>query len=246
SNDSTLVVQSTLITFELVALISLNFQKLFIYRGFSLFMATDESSSEMVQLETKSKQQTRSANNRVFKIVVLGDGGVGKSALTLQFVSHSFFENHDPTIEDSYQQQAVIDGQVALLDILDTAGQMEFTAMRDQYMRAGEGFIICYSITDRRSFEEALEYYKLVSKVRNCDHVPIVLVGNKYDLEQHRKVSTEEGQVLAHRYACPFFETSAALRLFVDDIFHALIREIREIRGCDKAISTRKKRVRMS
>ncbi|GBP27289.1 GTP-binding protein Rit2 [Eumeta japonica] len=61
---------------------------------------------------------------RVYKIVVLGDGGVGKSAVTLQFVSHSFLDYHDPTIEDSYQQQAVIDGEPALLDILDTAGQV--------------------------------------------------------------------------------------------------------------------------
>nr|XP_027224832.1 GTP-binding protein Rit2-like [Penaeus vannamei] len=102
-------------------------------------------------------QQTRNGT-KVFRIVVLGEGGVGKSALTLQFVSHSFLEYHDPTIEDAYQRQAVIDGEPALLDILDTAGQIEFTAMRDQYMRCGEGFLICYSLTDRRSFEEVAEH----------------------------------------------------------------------------------------
>ncbi|XP_046404186.1 GTP-binding protein Rit2 isoform X2 [Ischnura elegans] len=124
---------------------------------------------------------------RVYRIVVLGDGGVGKSALTLQFVSHSFLEYHDPTIEDAYQQQAVIDGEAALLDILDTAGQVEFTAMRDQYMRCGEGFMICYSVTDRHSFQEALEYRKLISRVRATDDIPLVLVGNKFDLQHQRK-----------------------------------------------------------
>ncbi|VEN54598.1 unnamed protein product, partial [Callosobruchus maculatus] len=101
------------------------------------------------------------------------------SAVTLQFVSHSFLDYHDPTIEDSYQQQAVIDGEPALLDILDTAGQVEFTAMRDQYMRCGEGFLICYSVTDRHSFQEALEYKKLIQKVRASEDTPLVLVGKQ-------------------------------------------------------------------
>lgn len=67
--------------------------------------------------------------------------------------------------------------------------QPEFTAMREQYMRKGEGFIICYSITDRRSFEEAITYKNLIDRVRNREDIPIVIVGNKCDLEQMRKVS---------------------------------------------------------
>lgn len=91
--------------------------------------------------------------------------------------------------EDSYQQQAVIDGEAALLDILDTAGQVEFTAMRDQYMRCGEGFIICYSVTDRHSFQEASEYRKLITRVRLTEDIPLVLVANKLDLQSQRKVN---------------------------------------------------------
>ncbi|CAH0552153.1 unnamed protein product [Brassicogethes aeneus] len=174
-----------------------------------------------------SNQDKTRSGVRVYKIVVLGDGGVGKSAVTLQFVSHSFLDYHDPTIEDSYQQQAVIDGEPALLDILDTAGQVEFTAMRDQYMRCGEGFLICYSVTDRHSFQEALEYRKLIQKVRATEDTPLVLVGNKFDLQMQRKVSTDEGKSLARQFGCPFYETSAALRTYVDDAFHTLVREIR-------------------
>ncbi|XP_033634463.1 GTP-binding protein Rit1-like [Asterias rubens] len=184
--------------------------------------ASDRDSESLMEGAVMTK-----SGMRVYKIVLLGQGGVGKSALTLQFVTHSFLEYHDPTIEDAYQQQAVIDGEVGLLDILDTAGQAEFTAMRDQYMRGGEGFIICYSITDRRSFLEASEFKKVIERVRNTDEVPVVLVGNKYDLEQRRVVSTEEGQALAREFSCPFFETSAALRHFVDDVFYTLVREIR-------------------
>jgi len=67
--------------------------------------------------------------------------------------------------------------------------------MREQYMRTGEGFIICYSVTDRRSFEEATAYKRLVDRVRNSDDVPIVLVGNKCDLQLERQVNVKRSEV---------------------------------------------------
>lgn len=178
-------------------------------------------------MSSQSTANSSSKGIRVYKVVILGDGGVGKSALVIQFVCHRFLEYHDPTIEDAYQQQARIDGEPAQLDILDTAGQPEFTAMREQYMRKGEGFIICYSITDRRSFEEAITYKNLIDRVRNREDIPIVIVGNKCDLEHMRKVSSDEGSSLACQFGCPFYETSAVLRQCVDDVFHGLVREIR-------------------
>ncbi|XP_059836039.1 GTP-binding protein Rit1-like [Hypanus sabinus] len=165
---------------------------------------------------------------REYKIVMLGAGGVGKSAMTMQFISHRFLDYHDPTIEDAYKTRVRIDDESAHLDILDTAGQAEFTAMRDQYMRGGEGFIICYSITDRRSFQEAVEFKQLIYRVRHTYDIPVVLVGNKSDLGSLRQVSKEEGAVLAREFNCPFFETSAALRYYIDDVFHSMVREIRQ------------------
>ncbi|XP_053906689.1 GTP-binding protein Rit1 isoform X2 [Cuculus canorus] len=147
---------------------------------------------------------------REYKLVMLGDGGVGKSAMTLQFICHRFPEDHDPTIEDAYKVQMRIDDEPATLDILDTAGQAEFTAMREQYMRVGEGFIICYSITDRHSFHEVRQFKHLIYRVRHTEDIPVVLVGNKSDLAQQRQVSKEEGSALAEEFNCPFFETSAA------------------------------------
>ncbi|XP_010149351.1 PREDICTED: GTP-binding protein Rit2, partial [Eurypyga helias] len=88
---------------------------------------------------------------------------------------------------DAYKTQVRIDDEPAYLDILDTAGQAEFTAMRDQYMRGGEGFIICYSITDRQSFQEAAEFKELIYHVRHTYDIPLVLVGNKIDLEEFRQ-----------------------------------------------------------
>ncbi|XP_030638974.1 GTP-binding protein Rit1-like [Chanos chanos] len=146
----------------------------------------------------------------------------------MQFISHRFPEDHDPTIEDAYKTQIRIDNEAANLDILDTAGQVEFTAMRDQYMRAGEGFIISYSITDRRSFQEARQLKQLIYRVRHTVDTPLVLVGNKSDLAQLRQVSIEEGKRLAEEFQCPFFETSAALRYYIDEVFATLVRQIRQ------------------
>ena len=91
---------------------------------------------------------------REYKIVVLGSGGVGKSALTVQFVQGIFVEKYDPTIEDSYRKQVEVDGQQCMLEILDTAGTEQFTAMRDLYMKNGQGFVLAYSITAQSTFND--------------------------------------------------------------------------------------------
>ncbi len=99
----------------------------------------------------------------------------------------------DPTIEDSYRKQVTIDDETCLLDILDTAGQEEYSAMRDQYMRTGQGFILVYAITSRSSFDEIVTFREQIKRVKDKDKVPMVLVGNKCDLEPERQVTTAEG-----------------------------------------------------
>ncbi|KAI8091423.1 ras-like protein 3 [Gilbertella persicaria] len=166
---------------------------------------------------------------REYKIVIVGGGGVGKSALTIQFIQSHFVDEYDPTIEDSYRKQCVIDEETALLDVLDTAGQEEYSAMREQYMRNGEGFILVYSITSRLSFEEVNTFYQQIRRVKDRDFFPMVLVGNKCDLESDRQVSSQEGRDLAKSFACPFIETSAKQRVHVDDAFYEVVREIRRM-----------------
>ncbi len=85
----------------------------------------------------------------------------------------------------------MIDDEVALLDVLDTAGQEEYSAMREQYMRTGEGFLLVYSITSRQSFEEIMTFQQQILRVKDKDYFPIILVGNKCDLEGERQVSKQ-------------------------------------------------------
>uniref|UniRef100_T1J738 small monomeric GTPase n=1 Tax=Strigamia maritima TaxID=126957 RepID=T1J738_STRMM len=171
-----------------------------------------------------------------YKLVVVGAGGVGKSALTIQLIQNHFVDEYDPTIEDSYRKQVVIDGETCLLDILDTAGQEEYSAMRDQYMRTGEGFLLVFAVNNGKSFEDINTYREQIKRVKDADEVPMVLVGNKCDLPT-RNVDMKQAAEVAKNYGIPFIETSAKTRMGVDDAFYTLVREIRkdkEQKGKDK------------
>jgi GTPase KRas protein len=163
-----------------------------------------------------------------YKIVICGGGGVGKSALTIQYIQNHFIEEYDPTIEDSYRKQCVIDDEVCIVDILDTAGQEEYSAMQDQYMRTGEGFMLVYSITSMQSYNELFAIHdKIKRNKEGIDKIPVVIVGNKCDLEDQREVSPSGQNFLPFILNVPFFETSAKIRFNVDNAFEHLIREIR-------------------
>ncbi|CAH0562449.1 unnamed protein product [Brassicogethes aeneus] len=163
---------------------------------------------------------------REYKIVVLGSGGVGKSALTVQFVQGIFVEKYDPTIEDSYRKQVEVDGQQCMLEILDTAGTEQFTAMRDLYMKNGQGFVLVYSITAQSTFNDLQDLREQILRVKDTDDVPMVLVGNKCDLEEERVVGKEQGTNLARQFNCAFMETSAKAKINVYEVFFDLVRQI--------------------
>ncbi|VDN04281.1 unnamed protein product [Thelazia callipaeda] len=113
---------------------------------------------------------------REYKIVVLGSGGVGKSALTVQFVQGIFVEKYDPTIEDSYRKQVEVDGQQCMLEILDTAGTEQFTAMRDLYMKNGQGFILVYSITAQTTFSDLTDLREQILRVKDTEEVEFAFI----------------------------------------------------------------------
>eukprot|EP00005_Dracoamoeba_jomungandri_P005463 CAMPEP_0174260340 /NCGR_PEP_ID=MMETSP0439-20130205/9651_1 /TAXON_ID=0 /ORGANISM="Stereomyxa ramosa, Strain Chinc5" /LENGTH=185 /DNA_ID=CAMNT_0015344563 /DNA_START=56 /DNA_END=614 /DNA_ORIENTATION=- len=162
----------------------------------------------------------------LYKITVLGQGAVGKTAITIRLCSNHFVEYYDPTIENSYRRQVVIDGEVAVLDVLDTAGQDEYSALRAQWIRSGEGFVIMYSITAHRTFEFVEMFRNLILESKDLppeELPPTVLIGNKCDLEDEREVSTVEGEDLAKKCGTLFFETSAKDHINVEESFFALV-----------------------
>jgi len=163
---------------------------------------------------------------REYKIVVLGSGGVGKSALTVQFVQGIFVEKYDPTIEDSYRKQVEVDGQQCMLEILDTAGTEQFTAMRDLYMKNGQGFVLVYSITAQSTFNDLTDLREQILRVKDTEDVPMILVGNKCDLEDERVVGKDQGYNLSKNFQCAYLESSAKAKINVNEIFYDLVRQI--------------------
>ena len=139
-----------------------------------------------------------------------------------------FVDEYDPTIEDSYRKQCVVDDEPAMLDVLDTAGQEEYSAMREQYMRSGEGFICVYAVNSMSSYEEIQTFHQQILRVKDCDNIPITLVANKCDLESEREVSMIEGKKLAKSWGCNFLEVSARYNINVDEVFYSLVRSIKE------------------
>ncbi|KXJ87638.1 ras family-domain-containing protein [Microdochium bolleyi] len=184
----------------------------------------------------------------LYKLVVLGDGGVGKTALTIQLCLQHFVETYDPTIEDSYRKQVVIDGAACMLEVLDTAGQEEYTALRDQWIRDGEGFVLVYSISSRSSFSRIKRFHHQIQRVKEscsaspsypgspitaaapASSVPIMLVGNKSDRSTEREVSTQEGHALARELGCEFVEASAKACINVEKAFYDVVRILRRQR----------------
>ncbi|OJD20525.1 hypothetical protein ACJ73_08141 [Blastomyces percursus] len=189
---------------------------------------------------------------KLYKLVVLGDGGVGKTALTIQLCLNHFVETYDPTIEDSYRKQVVIDQQACMLEVLDTAGQEEYTALRDQWIRDGEGFVLVYSITSRSSFTRIQKFHHQIQLVKESASsgsptgasylgspisspppgmkVPVMLVGNKSDKAIERAVSSQEGSALAKELGCDFVEASAKNCINVEKAFYDVVRLLRQQR----------------
>ncbi|KAK2838263.1 Ras- protein rsr1 [Arthroderma sp. PD_2] len=144
-----------------------------------------------------------------------------------QFVQNIWIESYDPTIEDSYRKVLAVDGRPCLLEILDTAGTEQFTAMRELYMKQGEGFLLVFSITSMSSLNELQELREQIIRIKDDEKVPIVIVGNKSDLEEDRAVSRSRAFALSQQWGnAPYYETSARRRANVDEAFIDLCRQI--------------------
>ncbi|KAL6044934.1 Small G-protein Ras2 [Balamuthia mandrillaris] len=136
----------------------------------------------------------------MYRLVMLGPGGCGRNSFIVRYVTGTFVASYDPVIEDSYRKQTQVDETPALLDLLVTAGQEEYSALRDQYAKTGEGFFILYSITSRASFEAIPGYVRSILRAKDCDMSecpPIIILGNKTDMNDARQVSMDEGKAMA-------------------------------------------------
>jgi len=166
---------------------------------------------------------------REFNAVVLGAGGVGKSALTVRFMRNEFVESYDPTIQEEYRKTVDIDGEMTWLEVLDTAGAEQFTAINELYITAGRGFILVFSLTLEASLREVTSLRQQILRIKGENsRVPMVLVGTKLDLTSEREVSRSHIEDLAARWKIPVYETSAKRDWDVSHAFEDLVRQMRQ------------------
>eukprot|EP01087_Luapelamoeba_hula_P013312 TRINITY_DN3802_c0_g3_i2.p1 TRINITY_DN3802_c0_g3~~TRINITY_DN3802_c0_g3_i2.p1 ORF type:complete len:309 (-),score=46.55 TRINITY_DN3802_c0_g3_i2:47-973(-) len=177
---------------------------------------------------TSSEEDISFPTKYTYKITLMGPECTGKTSLAIRYAQDLFYPEYDPTIEERHVCTKKWNDKSVSLDLLDTAGQEKFASLRDESMRRGGGYVIGYSIVNRESFERIHDFYDqlLAASTTPAEHMAIVLVGNKTDLEQQRSVSTAEGVALAEKWGVPFFETSALANEHVDECFEELGRWI--------------------
>lgn len=165
-----------------------------------------------------------------YRVVVMGLGYVGKSAMTVRLMNGKFIEKYDPTIEDSYMKQMEVDGNAVCLDILDTSGQEEYSTLRDTYIRTTNAFLIVYSITSVASWKNVSKLLDRARTIRARD-IAVVLCGNKCDLETEREVPSADVTVFATDNNIKYnIETSAKIGTNITEAFEMVIRSINEWR----------------
>lgn len=162
------------------------------------------------------------------KLVIIGFRGVGKSSLAMQFVDGKFARESEytPTIEQTFQKNVTLNNVRFKCDLVDTAGMDEYSSFTRQASVGAHGYIFVYAITSKASFEKLKQVHENLLNLIGNDNVPMVLVAQKSDLNEHQEVSENEGRELAEAWSCPFVQVSAKLNRNVVDCFHALIRQI--------------------
>ena len=161
---------------------------------------------------------------RDLKIVIVGEEFIGKTCILDSFLGKQFDINSQSTLGYNYETKKVkVDNYMLNLNIYDVGGQERYQSLTTIYFKGSQGCFIVYDITNRESFENLEKWFKRASEFEN---ISIILVANKTDLEEERKVSEEEGKEIAKKNNVPFFEVSAKDNKNVEDIFRVMVKNI--------------------
>ena len=174
------------------------------------------------------KQQN---NPNSIKIAVLGKGVVGKSSLTYRFLNYDVSTEHDATIEDRYKSNLNIEGTNYEVEILDTAGEEDYQNMMDMWISFGEGFLLVFAINDKESFNLIKSKHDRILRGKHGVKCPILLVGNKQDLENERQVNYSEAKEMADKWGIEYIETSAKTNFNCKEAFEMLAQKIVQKKG---------------
>ncbi|KAM6980343.1 GTP-binding protein REM 1 isoform 2-T2 [Aplochiton taeniatus] len=195
---------------------------------------------------SSDSEDSQSDTDCIYRVVLLGDHGVGKSNLASIFAGVTEKDSHDHLGENAHERTLTVDGEettLIVMDIWETEKLEEDEKwVQDYCMKVGNAYVIVYSITDRASFESASELRIQLRRTRQAENIPIILVGNKSDLVRSREVAVEEGRACAVVFDCKFIETSASLQHNVMELFEGVVRQIR-LRRDSKETSERRRSI---
>ncbi|CCI39323.1 hypothetical protein ABG067_000449 [Albugo candida] len=164
----------------------------------------------------------------LFKLLLIGDSGVGKSCLLLRFADDTYTESYISTIGVDFKIRTIeLDGKTIKLQIWDTAGQERFRTITSSYYRGAHGIIVVYDVTDQESFNNVKQWLHEIDRYA-CENVNKLLVGNKSDLVAKRVVTTETGAQFADELGIEFLETSAKNAANVEEAFMKMASQIKK------------------
>ena len=163
---------------------------------------------------------------QLYKIIIVGDSGVGKSNILGRYINNIFKQDTKSTVGVEFASKKIkANGVNIKLQIWDTAGQERYRSITSAYYRGSKGCFIVYDISSLQTFESVEKWYEEVLKSGEKD-ISIILIGNKCDLENERKVTVEMGENKARNLNCPFFETSALNNIHIEDVFQSIAENI--------------------
>ena len=174
-----------------------------------------------------------SGDIHTFKILTIGESGVGKTCILRRFVEDKFLKNHLATIGIDFKtKNIIVDGVQVKLKIWDTAGQERFRNITNQYYKGADGIILVYDVTDRTSFEKIREWMNQIKQNTTEDEIGLVLLGNKCDADL-RDVSENDGIELGKELGIQYFESSAMNNINISESFNYLAKQILSKRKID-------------
>jgi len=167
----------------------------------------------------------------LFKLLLIGDSGVGKSCLLLRFADDTYTESYISTIGVDFKIRTIeLDGKTIKLQIWDTAGQERFRTITSSYYRGAHGIIVVYDTTDQESFNNVKQWLQEIDRYA-CENVNKLLVGNKCDLTHKKVVDYQTAKEYADSLGIPFLETSAKNATNVEQAFMTMAAEIKNRMG---------------
>ena len=166
-----------------------------------------------------------------FKILTIGESGVGKTCILRRFVENKFLKNHLATIGIDFKTKTLnINNQEIKLKIWDTAGQERFRNITTQYYKGADGIVLVYDVTEESSYDKIRDWMEQILYNTQRDDIGLVLLGNKCDMEP-RTVTEEQGNKMAEELKISYFETSALNGQGIKDAFEQLTRDIMKKKG---------------